>query len=173
MNAFIQRVLQYLFWIADGKSRCNSSTCRTVLELQRIQNYSDVFLVFLLFGFQFFSPLALSKILVEFGPDGRPKGEADVFFRSHQDAVSAMSRDRLHMGRRLEQAHQILIQSHSCRIAYAKSCKDSFLYSGCICQTDLKSASSLFRVDKNFIPPIRIALHSSLLSVSCRLQICI
>ncbi|CAL8328356.1 unnamed protein product [Arctogadus glacialis] len=48
----------------------------------------------------FFSPLALSKILVEFGPDGRPKGEADVFFRSHQDAVSAMSRDRLHIGGR-------------------------------------------------------------------------
>ncbi|CAL8345804.1 unnamed protein product [Lota lota] len=48
----------------------------------------------------FFSPLALSKILVEFGPEGRPRGEADVYFRSHQDAVSAMSRDRLHMGGR-------------------------------------------------------------------------
>ncbi|CAL8248499.1 unnamed protein product [Merluccius merluccius] len=48
----------------------------------------------------FFSPLPVSKILIEFGPDGRPMGEADVYFRSHQDAVSAMSRDRLHIGER-------------------------------------------------------------------------
>lgn len=49
---------------------------------------------------QFFSPLPLSRILLEFGPDGRPSGEADVFFRSHQDAVLAMSRDKLHIGQR-------------------------------------------------------------------------
>uniref|UniRef100_A0A8C7FFB3 RRM domain-containing protein n=1 Tax=Oncorhynchus kisutch TaxID=8019 RepID=A0A8C7FFB3_ONCKI len=46
---------------------------------------------------QFFSPLALSRILVEFGPDGRASGEADVYFTSHQDAVSAMTRDKAHM----------------------------------------------------------------------------
>nr|XP_029502825.1 heterogeneous nuclear ribonucleoprotein H2-like [Oncorhynchus nerka] len=49
---------------------------------------------------QFFSPLALSKILVEFGPDGRASGEADVYFTSHQDAVSAMTRDKAHMQER-------------------------------------------------------------------------
>ncbi|KAJ3580632.1 hypothetical protein NHX12_034330 [Muraenolepis orangiensis] len=48
----------------------------------------------------FFHPLALSKILIEFGQDGKPRGEADVFFRSHQDAVSAMSRDRMYLGGR-------------------------------------------------------------------------
>uniref|UniRef100_A0A3Q2PGW2 G-rich RNA sequence binding factor 1 n=1 Tax=Fundulus heteroclitus TaxID=8078 RepID=A0A3Q2PGW2_FUNHE len=50
---------------------------------------------------KFFSPLAVAKIRVEFGPDGRPSGEADVFFRRHQDAVDAMSRDRMSMGRKL------------------------------------------------------------------------
>ncbi|XP_078141408.1 G-rich sequence factor 1 isoform X2 [Centroberyx gerrardi] len=49
---------------------------------------------------QFFSPLALSKILIECGPDGTPSGEADVFFTCHQDAVDAMSRDKLHLGER-------------------------------------------------------------------------
>ncbi|XP_071403356.1 G-rich sequence factor 1 [Centroberyx affinis] len=49
---------------------------------------------------QFFSPLALSKILIECGPDGTPSGDADVFFTCHQDAVDAMSRDKLHLGER-------------------------------------------------------------------------
>lgn len=34
------------------------------------------------------------KVLVEYGPEGRPTGEADVYFRTHQDAVLAMSKDR-------------------------------------------------------------------------------
>lgn len=37
-------------------------------------------------------------MLIEFGPDGRPSGEADVYFRGHEDAVAAMSRDREHIG---------------------------------------------------------------------------
>ncbi|KAM3867615.1 G-rich sequence factor 1 [Diretmus argenteus] len=49
---------------------------------------------------QFFCPLVPSKILVEFGPDGRATGEAEVYFACHQDAVSAMSRNKLHMGER-------------------------------------------------------------------------
>ncbi|KAG7280958.1 hypothetical protein CRUP_022969 [Coryphaenoides rupestris] len=49
---------------------------------------------------RFFSPLSLSKILLEFGPEGKPRGAADVFFRSHQDAVSAMSRDGQYLGER-------------------------------------------------------------------------
>ncbi|XP_054895625.1 G-rich sequence factor 1 [Poeciliopsis prolifica] len=48
----------------------------------------------------FFSPLMVSKILVEFGPSGRPSGEADVFFHCHRDALDAMSRDRMNMGQR-------------------------------------------------------------------------
>ncbi|KAM7415640.1 hypothetical protein PAMA_017934 [Pampus argenteus] len=49
---------------------------------------------------EFFSPLAVSKILIEYGPSGRPNGEADVYFSCHQDAVAAMSRDREHIGER-------------------------------------------------------------------------
>ena len=40
----------------------------------------------------------MSKILIECGPDGRPSGEADVYFSCHQDAMAAMSRDRMHIG---------------------------------------------------------------------------
>lgn len=47
---------------------------------------------------QFFSPLVVSKILIECGRDGRPTGEADVYFSCHQDAMAAMSRDRQHIG---------------------------------------------------------------------------
>ncbi|XP_029915035.1 G-rich sequence factor 1 [Myripristis murdjan] len=49
---------------------------------------------------QFFSPLAISKILIEYGPDGRASGEADVFFTNHQNAADAMSKDKLLMGER-------------------------------------------------------------------------
>lgn len=37
-------------------------------------------------------------MLIEFGPDGKPSGEADVYFSRHQDAVAAMSRDKQHIG---------------------------------------------------------------------------
>lgn len=47
---------------------------------------------------QFFSPLIVSKILLECGANGRLNGEADVFFGCHQDAAAAMSRDRQHIG---------------------------------------------------------------------------
>ncbi|XP_044051895.1 G-rich sequence factor 1 [Siniperca chuatsi] len=49
---------------------------------------------------KFFSPLVVSKILIECGPDGRPSGEADIYFNCHQDAAAAMSRDRQHIGER-------------------------------------------------------------------------
>ncbi|KAM4746303.1 G-rich sequence factor 1 isoform 1-T2 [Anableps anableps] len=49
---------------------------------------------------KFFSPLVVLKILVEYGPNGRPSGEADVFFRCHRDALDAMSRDRMNIGHR-------------------------------------------------------------------------
>lgn len=48
----------------------------------------------------FFSPVRLKKILIEYGPNGRASGEADVFFASHEDALSAMSKDKAHMEER-------------------------------------------------------------------------
>ena len=47
---------------------------------------------------QFFSPLVVSQITIECGPDGRPNGEAEVYFSTHQDTLSAMSRDRDYIG---------------------------------------------------------------------------
>lgn len=49
---------------------------------------------------KFFSPLAVSKILIEYGADGRPRGEADVYFKRHEDAAEAMSRDKQYIGER-------------------------------------------------------------------------
>nr|XP_004555700.2 G-rich sequence factor 1 [Maylandia zebra] len=49
---------------------------------------------------KFFCPLAVCKILIECGPDGRPSGEADVYFHCHRDAVAAMSKDRMNIGER-------------------------------------------------------------------------
>ena len=53
-----------------------------------------------LFAFllQFFAPLRVSKILLECSPKGGLNGEGDVYFRDHQDALSAMSRDGQHIG---------------------------------------------------------------------------
>uniref|UniRef100_A0A3B4YU43 G-rich RNA sequence binding factor 1 n=1 Tax=Seriola lalandi dorsalis TaxID=1841481 RepID=A0A3B4YU43_SERLL len=50
---------------------------------------------------KFFSPLVVSKILIECGPDGKPSGEAEVYFSCHQDAVAAMSKDRMYIGETL------------------------------------------------------------------------
>lgn len=49
---------------------------------------------------KFFYPLVVSRVLIEFGPDGKPRGEADVYFRSHEEAVTAMSKDRMYIGER-------------------------------------------------------------------------
>ncbi|KAA8592487.1 hypothetical protein FQN60_017942, partial [Etheostoma spectabile] len=40
---------------------------------------------------KFFSPLIVSKILIECGPEGRLSGEADVYFSCHQDALTAIA----------------------------------------------------------------------------------
>lgn len=48
---------------------------------------------------QFFSPLIVSKILLECSSNGRLNGEADVFFNCHRDAVAALNRDRKHIGK--------------------------------------------------------------------------
>lgn len=37
------------------------------------------------------------RVHIDVGPNGKSTGEADVEFRSHEDAVSAMSKDKNHM----------------------------------------------------------------------------
>lgn len=49
------------------------------------------------FLFQFFAPLNPVRVHIDVGPNGKSTGEADVEFRSHEDAVSAMSKDKNHM----------------------------------------------------------------------------
>lgn len=37
------------------------------------------------------------RVHIDVGPNGKSTGEADVEFRSHENAVSAMSKDKNHM----------------------------------------------------------------------------
>lgn len=50
-----------------------------------------------LFFMQFFSPLNPLRVHIDVAPNGKSTGEADVEFRSHEDAVAAMSKDKNHM----------------------------------------------------------------------------
>lgn len=57
---------------------------------------SRIVLTFIYFS-QFFSPLNPLRIHIDMAPNGKSTGEADVEFRSHEDAVAAMSKDKNHM----------------------------------------------------------------------------
>ncbi|XP_028844985.1 heterogeneous nuclear ribonucleoprotein H3 isoform X2 [Denticeps clupeoides] len=48
----------------------------------------------------FFGPLHPLRIHIDVSPSGKSTGEADVEFASHEDAVSAMSKDKNHMHHR-------------------------------------------------------------------------
>uniref|UniRef100_A0A8C4VTR8 G-rich RNA sequence binding factor 1 n=1 Tax=Gopherus evgoodei TaxID=1825980 RepID=A0A8C4VTR8_9SAUR len=42
----------------------------------------------------FFAPLKPAKITMEYNSSGKATGEADVYFKTHEDAVAAMAKDR-------------------------------------------------------------------------------
>ncbi|XP_033004860.1 heterogeneous nuclear ribonucleoprotein H3 isoform X3 [Lacerta agilis] len=48
----------------------------------------------------FFSPLTPIRVHIDIGADGRATGEADVEFVTHEDAVTAMLKDKNHMQHR-------------------------------------------------------------------------
>ncbi|XP_023677279.1 heterogeneous nuclear ribonucleoprotein H3 isoform X1 [Paramormyrops kingsleyae] len=48
----------------------------------------------------FFTPLNPIRVHIDVAPNGKSTGEADVEFASHEDAVSAMSKDKNHMQHR-------------------------------------------------------------------------
>lgn len=49
---------------------------------------------------KFFAPLNPMRVHIDVAPNGKATGEADVEFRSHEDAVAAMSKDKNHMQHR-------------------------------------------------------------------------
>ncbi|RVE74640.1 hypothetical protein OJAV_G00024140 [Oryzias javanicus] len=49
---------------------------------------------------KFFSPLTPLRVHIDVAPNGKSTGEADVEFRSHENAVAAMSKDKNHMQHR-------------------------------------------------------------------------
>lgn len=49
--------------------------------------------------FQFFSPIQPVRCEFEFGHQGRPTGEANVDFATHQEALEAMKKHRTNMRR--------------------------------------------------------------------------
>jgi len=55
---------------------------------------SELFLYYL----KFFTPLNASNIVIEMNESGRPSGEADVDFATHQDALAAMNKNRATLG---------------------------------------------------------------------------
>lgn len=58
-----------------------------------------------MFRLQFFHPIRVAKVLIEFGPDGRLSGEAAAHFTTRQDAVEAMTRDKQYMSKGYEVCH--------------------------------------------------------------------
>lgn len=56
-------------------------------------------LIDLFLTLQFFSPLNIKPVSVEveYGPNGRPTGEANVDFATHQEAVEAMKNHKKNM----------------------------------------------------------------------------
>lgn len=49
---------------------------------------------------KFFSPFAISKIVIECTRNGHMNGEADIYFNCHEDALAAMSKNRQYLGER-------------------------------------------------------------------------
>ena len=47
----------------------------------------------------FFSPLVPIRINMDFDQYGRPSGEAEVYFSTHDDAHAAMQKNNQHIGR--------------------------------------------------------------------------
>ncbi len=46
----------------------------------------------------FFLPLPVVKVNMKYDSTGRPSGEAEVFFHSHDEATAAMQKNKHHMG---------------------------------------------------------------------------
>jgi len=46
----------------------------------------------------FFQPQVVVKVVMSFDQLGRPSGDAEVYFTSHDDAVAAMQKNRQHIG---------------------------------------------------------------------------
>ena len=46
----------------------------------------------------FFLPLVVVKVVMSFDHLGRPSGDAEVYFSTHQDATAAMQKNKQHIG---------------------------------------------------------------------------
>lgn len=46
----------------------------------------------------FFTPLVPIRVTMDFDQYGRPSGEAEVFFSTHEDATAAMQKNNQHIG---------------------------------------------------------------------------
>lgn len=57
----------------------------------------DMHIIIALQLFQFFSPIQPVRCEFEFGENGRPTGEANVDFATHQEALEAMKKHRKNM----------------------------------------------------------------------------
>lgn len=46
----------------------------------------------------FFSPLVSVRVSIDLDQSGRPSGEAEVYFSTHEDAIAAMQKNNMHIG---------------------------------------------------------------------------
>ena len=69
---------------------------------------------------EFFQPLVSSRVIMDFDQFGRPSGEAEVYFQSHDDAQAAMKKNNQHIGElctrvcALLLVHEIDCNVHAC-----------------------------------------------------------
>ena len=57
----------------------------------------------------FFQPLTPIRVIMDFDQFGRPSGEAEVYFQSHDDAQAAMKKNNQHIG---EQCRSSFLQAY-------------------------------------------------------------
>ena len=68
---------------------------------------------------QFFTPLNPVNVRIIYEPNGRPKGEADVDFATHEAATAAMGKHKQNMGKSLLRCLFIYVTTHPFFIPFA------------------------------------------------------
>ena len=81
---------------------------------------------------QFFTPLNPVNVRIIYEPNGRPKGEADVDFATHEAATAAMGKHKQNMGKSLLRCLFIYVTTHPFFIPCRPHCTP-FSYFTCLC----------------------------------------
>ena len=75
----------------------------------------------------FFQPLVPLRVNMDFDQFGRPSGEAEVFFQSHEDAQTAMKKNNQHIGK------CVIVSLYLCPFSCVVCVCVTLLTAGCFC----------------------------------------